>query len=140
MTFTRSLIPDLSTNSFDGEKDEAFDLSRDARSVAPIVWLIGKVQSGKGSIIWVMTDSMAAEIGSGFKACTRTARVFDFPAEVPILHPDKTHAEDCLQPGQGFEFLGNRFKAGRRDVRKKSFQRLKDNHPGKDGAVAGGQP
>ena len=90
MTLARSLIPDLSTNLFDGERDEAFDLSRDARSVAPIVWLIGKVQSGKSSIIRVMTDSTAAEIGSGFKACTRTARVFDLPAEVhrPCIRTD----------------------------------------------------
>ena len=82
----RSLIPDLSPRPFDDDAaDEPFDLSRDARNVAPIVWLIGKVQSGKSSIIRVMTDSSAAEIGSGFKACTRTARVFDFPDEVPIL-------------------------------------------------------
>lgn len=85
MAFARSLIPDLSASPFDDDEDEPFDLSRDARNVAPIVWLIGKVQSGKSSIIRVMTDSSAAEIGSGFKACTRTARVFDFPSEVPIL-------------------------------------------------------
>jgi RNA-directed DNA polymerase len=43
------------------------------------------------------------------------------------LHPDKTHVGDCRQPGQGFEFLGYRFEAGRRYVRKKSLTRLKDN-------------
>lgn len=42
------------------------------------------------------------------------------------LHPDKTHVGDCRQPGQGFEFLGYRFEAGRRQVRKKSLTRLKD--------------
>jgi RNA-directed DNA polymerase len=42
------------------------------------------------------------------------------------LHPDKTHVGDCRQPGQGFEFLGYRFEAGRRWVRKKSMDRLKD--------------
>ena len=42
------------------------------------------------------------------------------------LHPDKTHVGDCRQPGQGFEFLGYRFEAGRRWVRKKSLDRLKD--------------
>jgi RNA-directed DNA polymerase len=30
------------------------------------------------------------------------------------------------QPGEGFEFLGYRFEAGRRDVRKKSLDRVKD--------------
>ena len=43
------------------------------------------------------------------------------------LHPDKTHVGDCRQAGQGFEFLGYRFEAGRRWVRKKSLNRLKDN-------------
>lgn len=42
------------------------------------------------------------------------------------LHPDKTHVGDSRQPGQGFEFLGYRFEAGRRWVRKKSLSRLKD--------------
>lgn len=42
------------------------------------------------------------------------------------LHPDKTHAGDCLVDGQGFEFLGYRFEAGRRWVRKKSLQGFKD--------------
>lgn len=42
------------------------------------------------------------------------------------LHPDKTHVGDCLQPGEGFDFLGYRFEAGQRQVRKKSLQRLKE--------------
>jgi RNA-directed DNA polymerase len=42
------------------------------------------------------------------------------------LHPDKTHVGDCRIPGEGFEFLGYRFEAGRRWVRKKSLTRLKD--------------
>ena len=42
------------------------------------------------------------------------------------LHPDKTHLGDCRLPGQGFEFLGYRFEAGKRWVRKKSLDRLKD--------------
>ena len=41
------------------------------------------------------------------------------------LHPHKTHLGDCREPGQGFEFLGYRFEAGRRTVRKKSLDRLK---------------
>jgi RNA-directed DNA polymerase len=42
------------------------------------------------------------------------------------LHPDKTRIGDCRQPGQGFEFLGYRFEAGRRLVRKKSLKALRD--------------
>lgn len=56
-----------------------------ARQFAPVVWLLGKVQSGKTSIIRTLTHASDAEIGSGFRACTKTARVFDFPAEAPII-------------------------------------------------------
>jgi RNA-directed DNA polymerase len=42
------------------------------------------------------------------------------------LHPDKTHVGDCLVGGQGFEFLGYRFEAGRRWVRDKSLRHFKD--------------
>ena len=42
------------------------------------------------------------------------------------LHPDKTRIGDCRQPGQGFDFLGYRFEAGRRYVRDKSLRALKD--------------
>ena len=47
------------------------------------------------------------------------------------LHPTKTHVGDCRQPGQGFEFLGYRFEAGQRFVRKKSLDRLKETIRGK---------
>jgi RNA-directed DNA polymerase len=42
------------------------------------------------------------------------------------LHPDKTHVGDCRNAGEGFEFLGYRFEAGQRRVRKKSRQKLFD--------------
>jgi RNA-directed DNA polymerase len=42
------------------------------------------------------------------------------------LHPDKTRVGDSREVGQGFEFLGYRFEAGRRLVRKKSLKALKD--------------
>ena len=42
------------------------------------------------------------------------------------LHPDKTHLGDCSQRGQGFEFFGYRFEAGRRWIRRKSIKALRD--------------
>lgn len=42
------------------------------------------------------------------------------------LHPEKTHVGDSMQPGQGFEFLGYRFEAGQRRVRKKSLMKVRD--------------
>jgi uncharacterized protein (DUF697 family)/predicted GTPase len=52
---------------------------------APVVWLIGKVGSGKSSIVEALTGSNKAEIGSGFKACTKTAATFDFPPDAPAI-------------------------------------------------------
>src|SRR5262245_34823854 len=60
-------------------------VSEQARQLAPLVWLIGKVQSGKTSIVRALTGASDAEIGAGYRACTKTARVFDFPAEAPII-------------------------------------------------------
>jgi RNA-directed DNA polymerase len=42
------------------------------------------------------------------------------------LHPNKTRVGDAAQPGQGFDFLGYRFEAGRRFVREKSLRAFKD--------------
>ena len=57
----------------------------DVTHPAPVVWLVGKVQSGKTSIVRAITRSSDVEIGNGFKACTQTARVFDFPDARPTL-------------------------------------------------------
>lgn len=43
-----------------------------------------------------------------------------------ILHPEKTRIANCRKKGSGFEFLGYRFERGRRHVRKKSLDKLKE--------------
>ncbi|PKU25009.1 group II intron reverse transcriptase/maturase [Telmatospirillum siberiense] len=53
------------------------------------------------------------------------------------LHPDKTRIVDSRQPGQGFDFLGYRFEAGRRFVRKKSRKAFKDKIRAKTGRSRG---
>ena len=70
------------------------------------------------------------------------------------LHPEKTPGPeaprrqrrlvryragvgDCRAPGQGFEFLGYRFEAGQRRVRKKSLTKLKDSIRAKTGRSRG---
>jgi RNA-directed DNA polymerase len=53
------------------------------------------------------------------------------------LHPDKTRVGDSAQPGQGFEFLGYRFEAGRRFVRKKSLMAFKDKVRARTGRSRG---
>jgi RNA-directed DNA polymerase len=42
------------------------------------------------------------------------------------LNAEKTHVGDCRQEGQGFEFLGYRFEAGRHWVRPKSLKALRE--------------
>jgi RNA-directed DNA polymerase len=53
------------------------------------------------------------------------------------LHPDKTRVGDCREAGQGFDFLGYRFEAGKRWVRKKSLKALKDKLRSKTGRKRG---
>lgn len=66
-------------------KNEDASTGSDAYSYAPVVWLLGKVQSGKTSVIRAITGSSDAEIGDGFRPCTRTARLYAFPSDMPVL-------------------------------------------------------
>jgi uncharacterized protein (DUF697 family) len=47
----------------------------------PVIWLLGKAQSGKTSLIHALTGNSRAEIGNGFRPCTRTASLYSFPTE-----------------------------------------------------------
>lgn len=92
----KAVLPGRSGN---GEKQPRAETSQRARDqdagepssgedlhpYAPVVWLLGKVQSGKTSIIRAITGSSDAEIGDGFRPCTRTARLYAFPADMPVL-------------------------------------------------------
>ena len=51
----------------------------------PVLWLMGKAQSGKTSLVHAMTGSSRAEIGGGFRPCTRTAQLYSFPNEEECL-------------------------------------------------------
>ncbi len=55
------------------------------REPAPVLWLLGLSQSGKTSIVRGLTGSTRAEIGDGFRPCTRTASIYDFPKEFPVV-------------------------------------------------------
>jgi RNA-directed DNA polymerase len=54
------------------------------------------------------------------------------------LHPDKTHVGNCMEKGQGFEFLGYQFERGRRWVRPKSRKALRDKIRLKTGRTRSG--
>ena len=81
--YTRLVVPDPAAIA--AAECDSSSIADNAQIIAPVVWLIGKVQSGKSSIVRAITGSSAAAIGSGFKPCTRTAQVFDFPPDAPIL-------------------------------------------------------
>lgn len=67
-----------------GELAQALNKAAE-RHPAPVVWLLGLAQSGKTSIVRALTGSSRAQIGDGFRPCTRTARIYDFPPEVPVV-------------------------------------------------------
>jgi hypothetical protein len=75
-----------------------------------VVWLIGKVQGGKTSIIRALTGASDAEIGASFRACTQTARIFDFPAEAPIIRFLDTRGlgEVAYDPAEDIAFCEGR--------------------------------
>ena len=54
------------------------------------------------------------------------------------LHPDETRVGNCMEKGQGFEFLGYRFEAGRGWVRPKSRKAPRDRIREKAGRTHSG--
>src|SRR5271168_5259789 len=73
----------------------------------PVFWLFGKTQSGKTSLVKFLTGAEDAEIGEGFRPCTRFSRLYQFPTpEAPLLtfldtrgmdEPGYDPAEDLAQ-------------------------------------------
>lgn len=67
------------------EAARALEIARQSLP-APIIWLLGKSQAGKTSIIRGLTGAEHTEIGGGFRPCTRTSEIYDFPTKVePIV-------------------------------------------------------
>lgn len=56
------------------------------KTPAPVFWLLGKTQSGKTSVVRYLTGAEDAAIGSGFRPCTKTSRLYQFPTpDAPLL-------------------------------------------------------
>lgn len=51
----------------------------------PILWLLGKTGAGKSSLIQALTGDSKIDIGNGFQPCTKTANVYDYPQDKPLL-------------------------------------------------------
>ena len=64
---------------------QALALRQAALDIAPVIWLLGKTGAGKSAIVAELTGADSAEIGNGFEPCTRSAAIYDFPAEQPLL-------------------------------------------------------
>src|SRR4051794_6269829 len=77
----RPFSPSLS----DEELEQHFARWR-GQAPTPVFWLFGKTQSGKSSIVKFMTGAEKAEIGQGFRPCTRFSSKFVFPSEqAPLM-------------------------------------------------------
>lgn len=96
-------------NLFAG-RDQKFQAGiSDARHRAntPVFWMLGRTQTGKTSVIRFLTGAQDAEIGNGFRACTKHSREYPFPnEEAPLLkfldtrgidEPGYDPAEDLAQ-------------------------------------------
>ena len=56
------------------------------KTPVPLFWLFGKTQSGKTTVVKFLTGADDAEVGRGFRPCTRFSRRYEFPNdEAPLL-------------------------------------------------------
>lgn len=75
----------FSRNSHEARLQEQLAKLRE-RTPVPVFWLFGKTQSGKTSLVRFLTSAEDAEIGQGFRPCTRYSREYQFPtAEAPLI-------------------------------------------------------
>jgi uncharacterized protein (DUF697 family)/predicted GTPase len=87
----------LSTVQRDEELKRRLDVLR-KKTPVPIFWLLGKTQSGKTSTVRLLTGAEDAEIGQGYRPCTRYSREYPFPSpEAPLLYFLDTRGVD--EPG-----------------------------------------
>ncbi|MBK5968209.1 GTPase family protein [Thiorhodovibrio winogradskyi] len=52
---------------------------------APVIWLLGKTQAGKTSIVAELTGQARDQIGNGFEPFTAHSRLYAFPEQRPLL-------------------------------------------------------
>ena len=69
--------------------EEAFRLAKERlirKAPPPLLWMFGKTQSGKSSIIRFLTGVADISIGLGFRPTTKQSTVYDFPtSDAPLL-------------------------------------------------------
>lgn len=63
---------------------------------APVLWLLGKAQAGKTSIVAEMTGQGHDDVGRGYRPMTQASRIYGFPPERPALRfLDTRGLADC---------------------------------------------
>lgn len=80
--FWESLWEAISPES---EDERLRELKSATERVVPVIWLLGKTGAGKSSIIRCVTGASGIEVGNGYKPCTRTADIYEFPTDQPVL-------------------------------------------------------
>ncbi|RZV49875.1 MAG: kinase, partial [Pseudomonadales bacterium] len=76
-------------------------------------WLVGKTGAGKSSVIQKLTGYDEVEVGNGFRPCTQTAAVFDYPQQQAILRflDTKGLGEVGYDPAEDLKLLGKQSHA-----------------------------
>lgn len=80
--YWRSLWKEVSSETGD-ERLQEVELA--TGKVVPMIWLLGKTAAGKSSIVKCVTGASEIEIGNGYRPCTRTADIFVYPPDQPLL-------------------------------------------------------
>lgn len=76
----------------------------------PVLWLFGKVQSGKTSIVRALTGAERAQIGDGFRPCTRWTARYEFPNPdfpLAVFLDTRGLGETSYDPREDLEALQN---------------------------------
>jgi uncharacterized protein (DUF697 family) len=76
----------------------------------PVIWMFGRTQSGKTSVIKHLTGAERAAIGKGFEPCTRFSARYQFPtAEAPLVTFLDTRGldEPGYDPGEDLARFGD---------------------------------
>ena len=71
--------------SGDDKQNVLSEVSQYHDSHLPTLWLMGKTGAGKSTLVQSITGNSEAEIGKGFRPCTRTAKQFAFPESNPVF-------------------------------------------------------
>jgi uncharacterized protein (DUF697 family) len=83
-----------------------------ADAEAPILWLLGKTQAGKTSIVAELTGQAHDEVGRGFLPMTRESRLYAFPKDQPVLRfLDTRGLADCADYDAANDLAGAREQA-----------------------------